>query len=386
MKKIFLIIHFAFYILLSAFSQDTLKAKVDWLVNPQINNGKNIGMMVGIVSDDKTYIYHYGSILKDTLIPPNENTIYEIGSITKVFTATILEDMNNDGIVNVNDPVQKFLPDSVQLKKYSGSELKLAHLANHTSGLPRLPDNLMQTITDELNPYANYTQSDLYFYLKNQFIPKRKSGAKYDYSNLGMGLLGNILAQKENTTYEELVRKRIFEKTGMKNSAVNLSEEQKKNLAQGYNEDGKTVPTWDLPTLAGAGAIKSNIKDMLQFLKANIGVLPNNPLQKIMDSCQLVTISTVNLELEIGTGWHISPLGKNNEAIIWHNGGTGGYRSYIGFVKPEKTGVVILTNSANGVDKIGEKILDLIIPHNPKLEEKKQPEIIKHYQKIYEKK
>lgn len=375
----FLFLLFQLFNISTSYSQDFFKLQIDGIADPYINSGKNTGIIIGIIDNEQTYLYSYGSITKDTLIRPNENTLFEIGSITKVFTAILLVDLAKDNLIQLNDSLQKFLPDSIRLNKFQNTVITLKQLANHTSGLPRLPSNL--DMRNKRNPFASYTWNDMYSFLKT-FIPPTAAGSKYYYSNSGMALLGNILAQQAEMNYEELVSKKICSPLAMNNTTITLNENQKRVLAQGYNEKRKPVTTWQMPVFEGSGALKSNMKDMIQFLSANIGILKNNPLEVAMDSCQKVSISTVDLQLEIGLGWQISPLGVNGETLVWHNGQTGGYSSYIGFCRQSKTGVIVLSNSAHSVDRIGREIMELINPYNPNLNKKEEEDIIKFYKKI----
>jgi CubicO group peptidase (beta-lactamase class C family) len=300
----------------------------------------------------------YGKVAKDRETQPDGNTIFEIGSATKVFTTIALADMVKDGLVAFDDPISKLLPSSVKAPTYEGKEITLVHLATHTSGLPRIPGNLLATTKDAGNPYANYAVSDLYEFLSNHKL-QREPGKDYEYSNLGMGLLGHLLALKSGTTYEELVVKRICDRLDMKDTRIGLSPEQQTRLAKGHSIQALPVSNWDIPTLAGAGALRSTVNDMLKFVAANLGQ-SNTSLTGVLESCHTVRVKPPNPRLEVALGWHVVPLDEGGRKIIWHNGGTGGYRSFIGFVKESKTGVVVLSNSGNSVDDIGVRLLKLL--------------------------
>ena len=278
--------------------------------------------------------------------------VFEIGSITKVFTASILAGMVADGSVRLDDPVAKYLPASVRVPSRNGRQITLVDLSTQSSGLPRLPGNLAPR--DESNPYADYSVDQLYAFLSGYELP-RDPGETYEYSNLGVGLLGHALALKAGMSYEELVRRRILTPLGMRETAMALSPALRARLAPGHDAGGEVVPNWDLPTLAGAGALRSTAQDMLTFLAANVDS------GSVFKQTHLSRHATGSPNLTIGLGWHIlaRPQGPS---IIWHNGGTGGYRSFAGFDEVRRVAVIVLTNANIGTDDIGFHLLDATLP------------------------
>jgi serine-type D-Ala-D-Ala carboxypeptidase/endopeptidase len=306
-------------------------------------------IVVGIIDKDGPRYFNFGNTNVNGT-PANEHTIYEIGSISKVFTATLLAQQVLDGKVKLDDPAQKYLPGEVKVPQRGGKEITLAHLSDHTSGLPRMPSNFSPA--DPGNPFADYTVEKLYSFLSSYTLA-RDIGSAYEYSNLAQGLLGHILALNAGITYEALVTKTITSTLSMNETRISLNDNMKKNLATGYS-DGVAVENWDIPTLAGAGAIRSSTYDMLKFLGANLG-LTKSPLQDAMNMTHRVRHEKAG-EMRVGLGWHIAK-GKFGD-VIWHNGGTGGYRTFAGFVKETSTGVVVLTNSSAGADDIGFHLLN----------------------------
>lgn len=285
--------------------------------------------------------------------------VFEIGSITKVFTTSILEDMVERGEVKLDDPVAKYLPRSVRVPARGERQITLLDLATQSSGLPRMPANFSPR--DSLNPYADYSVQQMYEFLSGYQLT-RDIGAEYEYSNLGMGLLGHALALKAGMSYEELVRRRILTPLGMTQTAISLTPAMRAKLAPGHNGEGSAVPNWDLPTLAGAGALRSNASDMLTFLKANVDSMAT-PLSRTFKHAQAERRETSTPALKIGLGWHILARPAGN--VIWHNGGTGGYRTFIGFDAIRRLGVVVLSNLDASVDDIGFHLLDETYPLQP---------------------
>lgn len=320
---------------------------------------QGVGIVVGVIDSAGRRVLAYGG--RDTTVPQpvNHESVFEIGSATKVFTSLLLADAVQRGEVALTDPISKYLPNGVQTPQRGGRSITLQDLATHTSGLPRLPTNLAPK--DPGNPYADYTEPQLYSFLASYELP-RDIGSRYEYSNLGAGLLGHLLARRAGVDYETLVRTRITEPLGMASTAITLTDPLKQRLAAGHNDRRERVPGWDIPTLAGAGALRSTADDVLKLLAAQLGYTPSS-LAPAMASMLAVRRPTGTPGLEIALGWHILSAPGGRE-IVWHNGGTGGYRSFIGFDPKNRTGVVVLSNmfTSAGVDDIGRHLLDASLP------------------------
>ena len=213
---------------------------------------------------------------------------------------------------------------------------------------------------DPANPYADYTIEQMYAFLSGHEL-RRDIGLEYEYSNFGTGLLGHVLARVGGGSYEDVVRERILEPLGMSMTSITLEENMRDWMAKGHNQQGDVVPLWDLPTLAGAGAIRSTIQDMLKFLAANAGP-PESQLERSMRTSHEVR-KTMNPQMSIGLNWHVLSVG--DERIVWHNGGTAGFRTFIGFDPDRGVGVVVLTNSGHGADDIGFHLINTDVPLAP---------------------
>jgi len=320
-------------------------------VNALPDTGKHgEGIVVGLLDKSRRVI----------AVGVGADNVFEIGSITKVFTASILADMASRGEVRLDDPVAKYLPSSAHIPSRNDRQITLLDLVTQSSGLPRMPSNL--TPRDSMNPYADYSVQQLYAFLSGYQLT-RDIGATYEYSNLGVGLLGHALALKAGTSYEQLVTRRVLIPLQMKETAITLTPALRARLALGHGGDGSVVPNWDLPTLAGAGALRSTASDLLTFLVANLDSTAT-PLSRTLQQTHGERHATDNPNLKIGLAWHISsrPVGK----IVWHNGGTGGYRSFMGFDPVRRIGVVVLCNNGNeSVDDIGFHLLDETFPLSP---------------------
>ncbi len=327
------------------------------VVRNRVDDGQSPSIVIALVDAEGTDYFAYGKTSLEGGTTPDENTIYEIGSISKVFTATLLVDMKNRGEVALDDPISKYLPENVKTPQRDGKSITLAHLSEQTSGLPRMPNNFRPK--DPGNPFADYTPELLYEFLSKYELP-RAIGEKFEYSNTGVGLLGHLLERASGKTYEQLVVERIANVLGIPDTRITFTEDMKQRLALGYVGE-KQVQNWDLTALAGAGAIRSSAKDMVTFIKANLGLI-DTPLRSAMDETHKVRADTDMPEARIGLGW-ITRTPAKGPAVTWHNGGTGGYRTFAGFAAETKTGAIVLCNSGGkGNDDIGYYLLNDSIP------------------------
>ncbi len=323
---------------------------------------QGVGIVVGVIEPQGRRVIAYGSLDQGDPRPLDGDTIFEIGSATKVFTSLLLADMVQRGEVALTDPIAKYLPAEVKVPQRGGRSITLVDLSTHTSGLPRMPSNFQPK--DPANPYADYTVEQLYQFL-SAYQLTRDIGSQFEYSNLGGGLLGNVLARRAGMDYETLVRSRITGPLNMTSTGITLSPGTKTRLAVGHNDKLKAVPNWDVPALAGAGALRSSANDLLTFLAANLGYT-QSPLAPAMAAMLTVRRPTGTPGLgEIGLGWLI--VKPTADEIVWHNGGTGGYRSFVGYDRKTRVGVVVLSNTftAAGVDDIGMHLLDSHVPLLP---------------------
>ncbi len=309
-------------------------------------------MVIGVADPGGSRVVAYGRLADRDSRAPDGNTIFEIGSVSKVFTSLLLADMVIHEEVAFDDPVASYLPASVSLPERNGKSITLLDLATHSSGLPRLPSNLQPT--DRRNPYAGYRVDDMYEFLSGYALP-REPGSAFEYSNLGAGLLGHVLARRAGADYETLIRSRITRPLGMPDTSITLSSSMKHRMATGHDARLAPVLNWDFPALAGAGALRSSANDMVTFVEALLGYResPVAPAMKTMLEVRRC-IGRVKLSL----AWFVL------NDCIWHNGGTGGFRSFVGCNLKKRTGVIVLSNGAtpHGVDDIGGYLLNPTIP------------------------
>jgi len=315
-----------------------------------------VGIVVGVIDPNGRRVVGHGKLANGDSANSNSgsvegDTIFEIGSITKIFTSLLLADMANRKEVALDDPAGKYLPEHVKMPERNGKSITLLDLSTHTSGLPRLPSNLKPK--DPANPYADYSVDDLYQFLSGYTLP-RDPGSEFEYSNLGAGLLGHVLARRAGMDYESLIRSRITEPLGMGDTGIALSPSMHQRMATGHNASLEPVANWSVSTLAGAGGLRSSANDMLTFLEAFLGY-KESPLGSAMKSMLEVSrpIGQAAGPARIGLAWFM--LGDG----AWHDGGTGGFRSFVGCDLKARAGVVVLSNAFTlaGVEDIGVHLL-----------------------------
>jgi D-alanyl-D-alanine-carboxypeptidase/D-alanyl-D-alanine-endopeptidase len=324
-------------------SSSLLPARVERAIHERIAAGEYPAMVVAVVDGDRSHVYAFGTL--DDGKAPDANTIFQIGSITKTFTATLLAEAVENGKLKLDTPVAKLLP-GFTIPSRGGKPITLGELAMQVSGLPRLPANMRPP--NPRDPYADYDAAKLKGFLATYKLP-RNPGSQYEYSNLGFGLLGYALAQHAGTSYAELLQSRIFKPLHMASSSATLSEPLSARWAMGHGMDDQPATPWHLGVLGGAGAISSTGADMLRYLRANMG-RSDGSLEAAMRLAHRPR-RDIGRNVRIGLAW-MTRHDKDGDAV-WHNGMTGGYASFLGFTADGRHGVLILTNIAASVDDLG---------------------------------
>ena len=326
------------------------------------------GIVIGVIDAKGSRVISYGTIgLKDKR-PVNGDTVFDVGSITKVFTALLLSDMAQHGEVSLDDPAAKYLDaKKVKLPEHGGKQITLADLATHTSGLPLRPTNLVSK--DPNDKYRDYTVELMYECLSSFVLP-RDIGTKYEYSNIGYGLLGHVLEKRTGATYAQLVESRITEPVGMKDTRIELTPAMKSRMAVGYNNELTPIPSeWHFGVLQSAGAFSSTANDLLKFLGAVLGFKQSPLLPAMKSMLDIRRPGGMQPSTQIALAWNVYVDGE--QEVVWKNGSVGGYRSFVGFDSKAHLGVVALANAQTpvGADDIGLHLLDERIPvdlHIPK--------------------
>jgi serine-type D-Ala-D-Ala carboxypeptidase/endopeptidase len=332
------------------------------LATRAMRSGRRVGLVVGYLDGGEEWVAGYGHLRSGSddgpAAAPDGRTLFEIGSVTKVLTGLLLADLAEHGTVALDDPLARYLPASVRVPAVEGREITLGDLSSHASGLPRNPKGMLHRwLADRHNPFAHLSVEDVQQGLARTRL-RRRPGGRVRYSNLGVGLLGQALERAAGQPWERLVRERICLPLGMRDTVVTPSEEQAARLAVGHTRRGRPVPRFDVPALAGAGALRSTAPDMLRFLGANLdpaGTPLAAPLERIQRPRH-----RMGRGLQVGLGWLIVRSPEPAGPLLWHNGGTGGFRSFVGVARDRGIAVVLLSNSARSVDRLGLRLVRLL--------------------------
>jgi CubicO group peptidase (beta-lactamase class C family) len=326
-----------------------LDKEVDAEVRNYMMEKQTVGLSVGILENGKTTFYGYGETERGNRQLPNEHTIFEIGSITKTFTAILLAYAANEGRLKLDDPVNKYLPDSIPPLEYEGTPITLKAMANHSSGIPRMPSNFHYS--DYQDPVKDYNNNDLFSFYRH-FKLKRRPGKKYEYSNLALGTVGVILSRIYGMNYESLVVNEICNPLGMNDTRQFIRKEDSLRFAKGYGSGGMFNFLFDCDAFAGAGGLRSTTADLLKYAAANMGKAPSALNQAILLTQRVtfkprvlgINMSKPRISLKkIGLVWEIARPGPHE--TIEHGGLTPGFVSYLVIDPGKKVAVVILSNT-----------------------------------------
>jgi CubicO group peptidase (beta-lactamase class C family) len=324
-----------------------LDKTVDAIVQKHRNQLNTVGMTVGIWKDGNSYIYGYGETQKGGGQIPDAHTFFEIGSITKTFTATATVQWLNEKGLSLDSPIHPFLPSNVPVLSKDGAEVTFKQLMNHSSGLAYFPSNL-NLLFNISKSLANYSEAKLFDYLEKGKL-NAKPGTTFEYSNTAVGLQGTILARENKKTYGAYIQEKVCDPLGLYETKVVLSADEKLRLSKGY-KGGKEVNYWEsLGALDGAGVLRSTTSDLLKYGQAVINP-PNNALGKAMRTCQEPTFKDAkNLGDydEVCLGWFNIKPGDGSGSLLFHNGGTGGFNTNLFVDKTRKVVLTVCFNSIN---------------------------------------
>jgi serine-type D-Ala-D-Ala carboxypeptidase/endopeptidase len=323
-------------------------------VRPYIDKRQTKGIVVGLIEPDGSRrVLTFGEAGEGAR-PLAANSVFEIGSITKTFTGTVLAEMVRRGEVKLDDPVAKYLPTGVRVPSRNGRQITLLDLATHRSGLPRLPTGYEPPNPNE--PYAHFAAEHLYAFL-NRYELEHDPGAKFEYSNLGMGLLGHALARAAGAdSFQKLVADRVLRPLGMSMTAYGRPAALAPWMTKGHDQQGAVATYFDIAVLAGGGGLNSNVTDLMTYLDANIGE-PKSPLEHAMRDAHRGHHEP-RPGMQVGLGWMSTKRGALN--LVGSRGGSAGYSTFIAFDPDTRAGVVVLANSGGFeyADKIGRELLN----------------------------
>jgi CubicO group peptidase (beta-lactamase class C family) len=342
-------------------------------------DGRKECMVIGLVDEERSQVFSGGQLDNGTTNQVDGNSVFFIGSVSKTFTALLLQAMADSGEVSLNDPVAKYLPKSVRMPTHGDKEITLLHLATHTAGFPANPNNMSGA--DVKEQYETYTVKKMYEYL-SEFTLTREPGTEYEYSNLGMSLLGHVLALKSGTNFESGIN-RICRPLHMENTRIVPTPEMKAHLAMGHDDTGKLSPPWNLDAYAPAGAVHSTANDLLKYAAAQVGLTTSCLTSSI---AKTHVIQYTNCRARPGhqepseffgntaLPWMDRGFSRPGMALLAHAGGAGSYHAWVGFDTKQRRGVVVLTTSDRyTVEQVGQAALGRLPFRENVLENTREP-------------
>ncbi len=382
-------------------AQPVFDAEIDQIARKYARKARNRGLVIGIISGEDMGIKGYGHLSATQDFAPDEHTIFEIGSVTGVLTTTLMMLETQKGSFRLDNPINDYLPSDISMPAFqpfvchiddrqrltaNGHEqirmicepdpmqlpvsVSFCDLASHTSGLPNTPKGLYSwnplrwTGMKTKDPYYNFTREQLYDNLY-RYVLTVPPGSFFQYSDAGLALLGNIIADYNKVSYRDLLKDRILDPLQMYDTDIEITPGESTRFATGHNRRGKVTEHWHFDALAPAAGLRSTVGDLLRFLHANLEV-GEDDLSQAFAQVQQPRIDVpkhkTGRETMGGYGWFVSILSEEtNLPVTWINGGTGGFRSFIAFNRDRNIAIVILSNSANAVDKMGFRILDHLV-------------------------
>ena len=390
-----LLILLLFLVVTAAKGQNISNAEIDKMVGNYMSNKNNRALVVGIIKNGQQQIFTFGETEKGSGLKPDSKSVFEIGTVSEVFTTSLLAILESKGKVSSLDPVSEILKGVVKVPYYqrivcekpplnptSAEELMkdryicfpdpydvpqlmvLCDLATHSAGFPEEPD---YSIFNGKNPYTGYTIQKLNKYIAS-LPPNQAFGYQYNHSMIGIALLGEALSKKTGKDYNTLLNEEIFTPLSMMHTFITPNAEQAQLFLKGHTTKGNPTIHRDYNAFIPAAGIRTNAPDLLHFLKANLSTKTNN-LEVALSETFIPRLyaDPADNRFMVGWGWIVMPVSdKNKHKMVWQCSEKGGFASFIGFVKESQTAVVVLSNTPNSVDDMGMKILKLLEPSDPK--------------------
>ncbi len=311
------------------------------LIQPLIDDGSYVGIVIGIVGAHGTKVYGFGRTNLNGDEKPTAQTIFPLASITKTFTGVLLADLTLRGVVRLDDPITKFLPSGLIKPDNPLNSVTLLELATHTSGLPKMPNNVKSNRFDRMRKL--YGVRELYEFLSN-FRSSRPPGAEFRYSNIGIALLGHILERASGMPYEKLVQQGICGPLGMRSTRITPNRVMLQWMAQGYGKNMNPVRLKTFDVGKSSGGLYSSTDDMMDYLAANMGLMETVNSSALVEAQEPFRRVPGKENAFMGLTWHIRQIG--NTQIVSKNGGLAGFQSFMAFSRSHKVGIIAFANSS----------------------------------------
>ncbi len=364
MKKtsfICIIITIAAQIATAQNNKAAVKAMIDKLFRyeVEIDFKQTPAMTIGVIMEDSSYTFHYGTLALTEKSPaPNDKTEFEIGSVTKVFTATLLAQAIIEGKIKLTDTVEKHLPAGYKLPEFNKMPIRFLDLATHTAGLPKFPYNIGNKEDGLNNLYKNYTDDDERQFLATYRL-RNAPFEKYSYSHLGYDILAQALVNiYKSDSYESLLQEKICKPLNLSDTRINLDSMQKLRLPKGYSMIGQPVAPWEFHSFEGSLGLKSTVTDLLKWIRFQFDTPSEWHAQLALTRTEQHKADKEGIMSALG--WHSVKIIKKFPNVIVHSGATDGFRCYTAFVPETRTAVIILSNSERPLNGLGGLILQML--------------------------
>ncbi len=346
MRKTSLLAFFCISFICESLAQ--INQQIDSLASTYLGSEFAKAISIGIIHNKEVNYYNYGKISDENPIAPTENSIYEIGSISKAVTGTLLQQLLEENKLSLDNSMCDFMPKD-HCPWSEEKRISIQELSTHTSGIPRLPFSFFSTVKDMNRPYENHTKEELFRFIKS-YDPTPRNERVYEYSNYAFMILGYIMEQADERIYEQILLERLLKPLKMYQTFVMGNKEIHSKIVQGHKSNGNTAEVWDMPTFPAPGGIRSTTSDMIKFLKHvmsdSVSTKSTNKINEIGDNKW------------IGLGWHIIKYDFSEHEIVLHNGQTGGYTAFAGFLNNHDAAVIVLANNSGLEDQ--ESACDLL--------------------------
>ena len=337
---------------LAAQDRAQLRSEIDKIIrwDTEIQFERTPAFSIGIIDGDSTFFINYGNFSKEENRPINEHSIFEVGSVTKPITASLISLLAQKDVLQYSDKVNTFLPEEFQNEALS--ELTIDDLLTHASGFPRLPIGFGLKEHSVKDPYQNYTKEDLLHFYK-KYIPSKKPKNKFLYSHVNYALLEVILELHLNKNFSDIIEKEMFAKMGMPRTAMSIIDQH--HFVQGYSIGGRPSSPMNFSSFAASEGLKSSASNLTSFLKFNLmekeeNIFTLNHIKQLK--------SNLNKHIYSSRGWQV--IDRKPYDIYFHSGKSKGHAAYVLFILETKTAVVLLANSEKGTEDLAMLILRML--------------------------
>lgn len=333
----------------NAVAQPALPADIEYQIKERIAEGHHQGVMIAYLDQSGVQYHGFGQVSLKESTAPDENSIFEIASLTKGFTALLIADLG----VDVEESLDAYIPELTRVSEKTGQPVTIESLLTHTAGLPRDASNVRR---NDSNRYFDYTVADLKTFLTSP--PSQFGAPEYRYSNVGFAVLEHAIEERTGSTYEELLDERVFQKLGLTSTYTHYPENTDATIVTGFNM-GKTTEAIDTGQFPAMGGLQTTAKDMMIYLGAQIGLVSTRLAPAIERTHDVIYRSD---ERTLTSGWRVLDRPETDQTIYHFSGGSNGFVSFAAFDKDNQKAVVVLVSGRGWFSDLGFKLLDPTYP------------------------